>query len=50
MFSRITGTVAERGQSSVLLDTGGLGYEVILPPCVVEKLPPGLGERVTLGI
>jgi len=50
MFSRITGTVAERSQSSVLLDTGGLAYEVILPPCVVEKLPPGTGERVTLEI
>jgi holliday junction DNA helicase RuvA len=50
MFSRITGTVAERSQSSVLLDAGGLAYEVILPPCVVEKLPPGTGERITLEI
>jgi Holliday junction DNA helicase RuvA len=50
MFSRITGIVAERSQSSVLLDAGGLAYEVILPSCVVEKLPPGTGERVTLEI
>ncbi|MBD5635500.1 MAG: hypothetical protein IAI49_13570 [Candidatus Eremiobacteraeota bacterium] len=50
MFSRITGTIVERGESAVVLDVGGLGYEVVLPPCVAEKLPAALGERVTLEI
>lgn len=50
MFSRITGILLERGEASVLLDVGGLGYDVILPPCVAEKLPASAGERVTLEI
>jgi Holliday junction DNA helicase RuvA len=50
MFSRITGTIAERDEASVLLEAGGLGYEIVLPPCVAEKLPRTPGERVTLEI
>jgi Holliday junction DNA helicase RuvA len=50
MFSRITGTVAERTESSVLLDVGGLAYEIVVPPCVAEKIPDTHGERVTLEI
>jgi len=50
VFSRITGILLERGEASVLLDVGGLGYDVILPPCVAEKLPASAGERVTLEI
>ena len=50
MFSRITGSIAERSESAVLLDVGGLAYEILLPPCVAEKLPVQLGERVTLEV
>ncbi len=50
MFSRITGSIVERGDASVLLDVGGLAYEIVLPPCVAEKLPATLGERVTLEV
>ncbi|MDQ2908024.1 MAG: helix-hairpin-helix domain-containing protein [Candidatus Eremiobacteraeota bacterium] len=50
MFSRITGTLAERAATSVLLDVGGLGYDVVVPPCVAEKLPASVGERLTLEI
>ncbi len=50
MFSRITGAIVERADSAVLLDVGGLAYEIVLPPCVAEKLPVALGERVTLEI
>jgi Holliday junction DNA helicase RuvA len=50
VFSRITGTLVERGDGAVLLDVGGLAYEIVVPACVVEKLPPALGERVTLEI
>jgi Holliday junction DNA helicase RuvA len=50
MFSRISGTLAERDDASVLVDVNGLAYEVLLPPCVAEKLPRALGERVVLEI
>jgi Holliday junction DNA helicase RuvA len=50
MFSRITGTIVERDEASVVLDVGGLGYEIVLAPCVSEKLPRSPGERVTLEI
>ncbi len=50
MFARISGAIAERGEGRVLLDVSGLGYEIVLPPCVDEKLPRGIGERVTLEI
>jgi Holliday junction DNA helicase RuvA len=50
MFSRISGAIVERGESSVLLDVGGLAYEIVLPACVADKLPAALGERVTLEI
>ncbi len=50
MFSRITGTIVERGDASLLLDVGGLGYEVVLPPCVAEKLNSPPGEQATLEI
>jgi len=50
MFTRISGTLAERGDDRVLLDVAGLGYEIVLPPCVAEKVPRTLGERVTLEV
>ena len=50
MFTRITGTIADRGDDRVLLDVGGLAYEIVLPPCVAEKVPRASGERVTLEI
>src|SRR6202162_117828 len=50
MFSRISGTIVERGEASVVLDVGGLAYDIVLPPCVAEKIPRAEGERVTLEI
>ncbi len=50
MFSRIAGAIVERGEATVLLDVGGLAYEIVLPPCVAEKLPSTIGERVTLEV
>jgi len=50
MFSRITGSIVERGEATVVLDVGGLAYEIVLPPCVAEKIPRLHGERVTLEI
>jgi Holliday junction DNA helicase RuvA len=50
MFSRIAGTLLERGTDTAVIDTGGLGYEIVLPPCIAEKLPSQPGERVALEI
>jgi Holliday junction DNA helicase RuvA len=38
MFSRIEGVFKERGPESVLVETGGLCYEILLPGCVREKI------------
>lgn len=50
MFSKISGTLVERSGETAVIETNGLGYEVILPPCIAEKLPPSPGERVALEI
>ncbi|MBV8721037.1 MAG: hypothetical protein JO277_02735, partial [Candidatus Eremiobacteraeota bacterium] len=50
MFSRINGTLVDRNGESVVLDVNGLGYEVLLPPCVAEKVTAPSGDRVTLEI
>ena len=50
MFSRISGSLVERGTETVVLDAAGLGYEIVLPPCIAEKIPATPGERVTLEI
>ncbi|HEV3152855.1 MAG TPA: Holliday junction branch migration protein RuvA [Candidatus Baltobacteraceae bacterium] len=50
MFSRIRGTLVERGEGSVILDVHGLSYEIILPPCVSEKVAAPPGAEVTLEI
>jgi holliday junction DNA helicase RuvA len=47
MIGRITGTLAEKSPPLVLVDVGGLGYEVDVPMSTFFNLP-GLGERVTL--
>jgi len=50
MFSRITGTIVDRGDASVVIDAGGLAYDVILPPCVADKLRDAGSDGVTLEI
>ncbi len=50
MFSRIHGTLVERTADRVVLDVQGLAYEVLLPPCVSEKITAGEGQPVTLEI
>lgn len=50
MFSRITGTLVERGPGSVVLDAGGLSYEILLPPCVEEKIAIENGDALTLEV
>jgi len=50
VFTRIAGTLIERGPESVVLDVAGLGYEVTLPPCVAEKIVASTGEPVALEV
>jgi len=50
VFTRIAGTLIERGPESVVLDVAGLGYEVTLPPCVAEKIVAAPGEPVALEV
>ena len=50
MFSRIKGALVERIDSGVVLDVGGLSYEILLPPCIAEKITVQTGENVTLEI
>jgi holliday junction DNA helicase RuvA len=50
VFARISGSIVERSGESVVVETGGLGYEIVLPPCIAEKIPATPGERVSLEI
>lgn len=50
MFSRIRGTLVERSEASVVLDVHGLSYEILLPPCVAEKITARDGEEIALEV
>ena len=50
MFSRINGTLVERDGEHVVLEAAGLGYEIVLPPCVADKVPAAPGESIALEI
>jgi holliday junction DNA helicase RuvA len=50
VFARISGSLLERTGESAVIEAGGLGYEIVLPPCIAEKIPSAPGERVTLEI
>lgn len=50
VFSRIRGTLVERGDDSIVLDVHGLCYRILLPPCVSEKIMAGESEDVTLEV
>lgn len=50
MFTRIHGTLLERGNDRAVIDVQGLAYDVILPPCVQEKITGTSGDPVTLEI
>lgn len=50
MFNRISGALIERNGEAAVVEAGGLGYEIVLPPCIAEKVPTTPGERVTLEV
>jgi Holliday junction DNA helicase RuvA len=47
MIGRLSGTLAEKSPPTILVDVGGVGYEVDVPMSTFYNLP-ALGERVTL--
>lgn len=47
MIARIRGELLEAGDGRVIVDAGGVGYEVLVPESVLATLPP-IGERVDL--
>jgi Holliday junction DNA helicase RuvA len=50
MFSRISGALVERLAESAIVEVGGLGYEIVMPPSVAGKLPTAPGTAVVLEI
>lgn len=42
MISRITGRVTEKGSNYLVIDLGGLSYEVFIPACVMSGLDTSL--------
>ncbi|MDJ0925728.1 MAG: Holliday junction branch migration protein RuvA [Acidimicrobiia bacterium] len=47
MIGRLRGDIAEKGSDAVLLDVGGVGYEVIVAPNTIGKLP-SVGQPAVL--
>jgi len=51
VFSRIEGVLREKTEESVLIEAGGLCYDVMIPGCVAEKLRElGPGDPIKLEI
>ena len=47
MIGRLTGTLAEKNPPQIVVDVGGIGYELDVPMSTFYNLP-GSGEKVTL--
>jgi holliday junction DNA helicase RuvA len=50
VFARIAGALVERRGETAVVEAGGLGYEIVLPPCIAEKVTATAGDPVTLEI
>lgn len=50
VFARISGSLVERAGDAAVVEAAGLGYEIILPPCIADKVPVEPGQPVTLEI
>jgi Holliday junction DNA helicase RuvA len=50
VFSRISGTIVEHTSEIARVESGGLVYDVVLPPSVADKVPEVPGTSVTLEV
>ncbi len=50
MIAYLRGRVVERGEGTVVLDCGGVGYEVALPAYLASQWTPREGETVELHV
>lgn len=50
MFSRISGTLIEHAGDVVRVETGGVTYDIAVPPSVAAKLEGATGTAVTLEV
>ncbi|MFA4992818.1 MAG: Holliday junction branch migration protein RuvA [Candidatus Omnitrophota bacterium] len=50
MISRITGKVSEKGVNCLVLDLGGIGYDILIPACVMQRIDESCGSdgKITL--
>jgi Holliday junction DNA helicase RuvA len=44
MISRISGQVVEKGSNYLVLDLGGLSYEVFIPACVLQRVDSAMSS------
>lgn len=40
MISRISGKLIDRKSNALIISVNGIGYEVIVPPCILQSLEP----------
>jgi len=50
MITRIAGTVREKKDTSVVVDVGGISYEVLVPPAVMQKIDASRGPDVPVNL
>ena len=50
MISRITGKISEKGTNYLVMDLGGIGYDVFIPACVMQRIDEACGAdgKITL--
>ena len=45
MIARISGEVTERGTNHIIIDVGGISYEVLIPSAVMQHLDEGIDSE-----
>jgi len=50
MIARISGKIVERGNGFLILDVGGICYEVLVPPAVMQGLDEGISADSSINL